>query len=64
VTTVRFAPESVTQLLNGQKTSPETQHAESPLRAAAMERAMPLKILVLALLIANLTNLMCLVGRL
>jgi hypothetical protein len=29
-----------------------------------MERAMPLKILVLALLIANLTNLMCLVGRL
>jgi hypothetical protein len=29
-----------------------------------MEGAMPLKILVLALLIANLTNLMCLVGRL
>jgi hypothetical protein len=29
-----------------------------------MERAMPLKILVLTLLIANLTSLMCLVGRL
>jgi hypothetical protein len=29
-----------------------------------MERAMPVKILVLALLIANLTNLMCLMGRL
>jgi hypothetical protein len=29
-----------------------------------MERAMPLKLLVLALLIGNLANLMCLVGRL
>jgi hypothetical protein len=59
---VRF--ESVTQVLSAGKTSPETRPAESPLRAAAMERAMPLKILVLTLLIANLTSLMCLVGRL
>jgi hypothetical protein len=51
-------------VLSAGKTSPETRPAESPLRAAAMERAMPLKILVLTLLIANLTSLMCLVGRL
>jgi hypothetical protein len=52
--------ESVTEVLTAGKTSLGTRRVESPLRAPNGERAMPVKILVLGLLIANLTNVMCL----
>ena len=60
----RFAPESVTEVLTAGKTSPGTRRVESPYVPLDGERAMPVKLLVLGLLIANLTNVMCLVARL
>ena len=56
--------ESVTEVLTAGKTSPRTRRVESPYVPLDGERAMPVKLLVLGLLIANLTNVMCLMTRL
>lgn len=57
-------PESVTQAVNTEKRSPETRRVESPFRAPPRVESAMVRTVSLTLLIANVANLLCLMGYL